>query len=85
MADISKPDRHIKSTAACVTSEKIAPSTTSGLGNQRRSAFIVDPATGKLIVDPDFDLVIRQALWGEARRIALASQMNDLDLKLGDF
>jgi len=36
---------------------------------KRRSAFVKDPTTGALIVNPDFDLKIRKSLAREVSRL----------------
>ena len=43
-----------------------------GIGrSKRRSAFVVYPAIGALVLRVDLELVFEQALWREARRLAL--------------
>lgn len=54
-------------------------------GTQRRSLFVEDPATGALVVRPEYDLKIQKALRAEAKRIQQRLYLRYLRLQLTKF
>ena len=67
MASSFEANGNVQSTG--VTPEKVVSVGAAPDRNQGRFRFTFDPATGALVVSPDLDMKIRQAILGEARRV----------------
>ena len=78
-----KGNTEIKS--ACITPQDVYPGVLSRNGMQAGSRFMHDPATGTLVVRPEFDLEIQTAILGAARRNALRQHLRLFGLYLQQF